>query len=181
MLLRNYTCHIEISIPVNSLYMTSQFLPLCGQETTLITIINSILSKFPLWLLSSPFYAAEKLHLSHWNLHLCEQPPYDFSVSPSLLPGNHTCHNNKFHPCEIFFLTPELTLLCCWEITLVTLKSPSLWTVSIWLFSFSLLPGKHTCHNNKWNPLKFSLWLLSSPFYAAEKLHLSHWNINLCE
>ena len=130
MLLRNYTCHIEISISVNSLHMTSQFLPPCCQETTLVTIINSILVNFPLWLISSPFYAAEKLHLLHWNLHPCEQPPYDFSVSTYLLPGNHTCHNNKFHPCEVFFMTPKFPLLYCWEITLVALKSPSLWIVS---------------------------------------------------
>ena len=77
-----------------------------------------------------PFYATEKLHLLHWILHPYEQPPYEFSVSPSLLPGNHTSHNNTFHPCEIFFINPKFPLLCCWEITLVTLKSPSLWTVS---------------------------------------------------
>ena len=95
-----------------------------------------------LWLRSSPFYAAEKLYLSHWNLHPCEQPLYDFSVSPSLRPGNHTYHNNKFNPFEISFMTPKFPLLCCWEITLVTLKSPSLWTASIWLLSFSLLAAR---------------------------------------
>ena len=33
-----------------------------------------------------------------WNLHPCEQPSYDSSVSPSFLPGNHTCHSNNFYP-----------------------------------------------------------------------------------
>jgi hypothetical protein len=39
-------------------------------------------------------------------------------------------------------MTPKFPLLCCWEITLVTLKSPSLWTASIWLLSFSLLAAR---------------------------------------
>ena len=43
MLPRNYTCHIEIFIPVSSLHMTLQFLLLCSRETTLVTIMTSIL------------------------------------------------------------------------------------------------------------------------------------------
>ena len=130
MLLRNYTCYIQILIPVNSLHMTCQFLPPWCQKTTLVTTLNFIFVKFSLWLLLSPFHAAEKLYLLHWNLNPYEQPQYDFSVSTSLLPGNHTCHNNKFHPCEVFFMTPKFPLLYCWEITLVALKSPSLLIVS---------------------------------------------------
>ena len=92
-----------------------------------------------LWLLSPPFHVAENLHLLHSNLNPSEQPPYDLSVSPSLMSENHTCHNTKFHFCEIFFMTPNFPLSCCWEITLVTLKSQSLWTASIWLLSFNFL------------------------------------------
>ena len=36
------TCHIEISVPVNSLNMTIQFIPLYCQYTTLVKIIVQI-------------------------------------------------------------------------------------------------------------------------------------------
>ena len=133
-------------------FMTPKFPLLCCWEIILVTL------KSPsLWTVSTWFF------------------------SFSFLPANHTCYNNKFYPCEIVFMAPKFPLLCCWEITLVTLKSTSLWTVLIWLFSLSLLPGNHTCHNNKFYPCQISLWLRSSPFYAAEKLYLSHWNLHPCE
>ena len=57
MLLRNYTCHIEIFIPVSSLHMTLQFLLLCSRETTLVTVMTSILMNRFIMILKSPLYA----------------------------------------------------------------------------------------------------------------------------
>ena len=54
MLLRNYTCHIEVFIPVNSLHMPLQFILLGSWESTHVTIVTYILMNRFIMTLKSP-------------------------------------------------------------------------------------------------------------------------------